>query len=54
MARFREAIDARLTSPDASTRRAAAAGVLLDLPRPADPEPDWSSVKDARLDDALA
>lgn len=46
----REAIDARyeLAQQSAGARRAAA--VLLDAPRPGDPEPDWAEVERELLD----
>jgi hypothetical protein len=50
----REAIDARyeLEAQNAGRRRAAA--VLLDTPRPNDPEPDWAEVERELLDSPTA
>jgi transposase len=49
----REAIDTRyeLARQGAGRRRAAA--VLLDAPRPNDPEPDWAEVERELLDSAV-
>jgi hypothetical protein len=46
----REAIDARYESARRVAGRRRAAAALLNAPRPADPEPDWSEVERELLD----
>jgi hypothetical protein len=50
----REAIDARYELVQQSTSRRHAAAVLLDAPRPSDPEPDWAEVERDLLDSTAA
>ena len=50
----REAIDARYELAQQSAGRRRAAAALLDAPRPADPEPDWTDVERELLDSSAA
>jgi predicted LPLAT superfamily acyltransferase len=51
---LREAIDARYELAQQSAARHAAAAVLLNALRPADPEPDWAEVERELLDSTAA
>jgi transposase len=46
----REAIDTRYELAQQSAGRRRAAAVLLQAPRPSDPEPDWAEVERELLD----
>jgi hypothetical protein len=48
----REAIDARYELARQSADRRRSAAVLLQAPRPSDPEPDWAEVEQELLDSA--
>jgi hypothetical protein len=50
----REAIDARYERAQQGAGRRHAAAMLLDAPRPSDPEPDWAEVERELLDSAAA
>ncbi len=50
----REAIDVRYELEEQSAGRRQAATVLLDAPRPSDPEPDWAEVEREMLDSSTA
>lgn len=50
----REAIDARYELSRQSAGRRQAATLLLNVPRPVDPEPDWAEVERELLDSAVA
>jgi hypothetical protein len=50
----REAIDARYESAQQSAARRKAAAILLEAPRPSDPESDWAEVERDLLDSAVA
>jgi len=50
----REAIDVRYEREGQSAGRRQAATVLLDAPRPSDPEPDWAEVERELLDSPAA
>lgn len=50
----REAIDTRYELKQQGAGRHRAAAVLLDAPRPVDPEPNWSEVKRELLDSRAA
>ena len=50
----REAIDARYELTRQSAGRREAAAMLLEAPRPSDPEPDWAEVERDLLDSAAA
>ena len=50
----REAIDARYELSRQSAGRRQAATLLLNAPRPVDPEPDWAEVERELLDSAVA
>lgn len=50
----REAIDARYEFAQQSAGRSKAAAMLLEAPRPSDPEPDWAEVERDLLDSAAA
>lgn len=50
----REAIDARYELAQQGAGRRRAAAVLLDGPRPLDPEPDWAEVERELLDSVAA
>lgn len=50
----RDAIDARYELTQQSAGRSKAAAMLLEAPRPSDPEPDWAEVERGLLDSVVA